>query len=92
VASTGTLKNRAQSLADLCLSFLAQHPEQLGEFMVQAGYDPAGLRRAVGSRQMVEGLLDHFAHNEGQLLAFCAKTGTSPEEFMAVWNRLNRTM
>jgi hypothetical protein len=76
-------------LASLCLTHLAENPEELARFMDIAGYDPARLRRAVGSRELDTGLLDHFASNEPLLLALCANAGLKVERFMAVWHRLN---
>jgi len=76
-------------LADLCLGHLAQDPELLGEFMVQTGQSPDGLRRAVGSDMLARGLIDYFAQNEALLLTLCANNGISPESFMRVWAKLN---
>jgi len=84
-----TLEKNAQSLADLCLGYLAENPEELARFMEHAGYDPAALRGAVGSRQLAAGLIDYFASNETILLALCANAAIRPEEFMRVWYRLN---
>jgi hypothetical protein len=79
----------AAGLAELCLSQLAEAPEQLAEFMRAKGYDPAALRQAVGTQQLVAGLIDYFASNEPLLLALCANHNLKPEEFMHVWHRLN---
>ena len=76
-------------LADACLGYLAEHPEELLAFMHHAGLDPDALRRSVGSPALQRGLIDYFASNEPILLAFCANSGLSPEEFMQVWHRLN---
>jgi len=76
-------------LADLCLSYLAEHPEELLAFMEQAGFDPHTLRASLGSRRLQQGLIDHFAANEGILLALCANSGLTPETFMRVWHKLN---
>jgi Protein of unknown function (DUF3572). len=83
------LEKNAQSLADLCLGYLAENPEELARFMEHAGYDPAALRGAVGSRHLATGLIDYFASNETILLALCANAAIRPEEFMRVWYRLN---
>jgi len=79
----------AAQLAELCLGYLAEHPEQLGEFMVQTGYSPDQLRKAVGGDQLARGLIDYFAQNEPLLLALCANSAIAPESFMRVWVRLN---
>lgn len=77
------------SLADTCLGYLAEHPEELLAFMHFAGMDPDALRRSVGSPALQRGLVDYFASNEPILLALCANSGLSPEQFMRVWHRLN---
>ena len=78
------------SLADACLGYLAEHPEELLAFMQQAGLDPEALRASIGTERLQHGLLDHFAANKTILLALCANAGIIPEAFMRVWHRLNR--
>jgi hypothetical protein len=78
-------------LADACLSFLAEHPEELMAFMQFAGLDPEALRRSVGTPDLQHGLIDYFAANEPILLALCANAGITPEQFMQVWHRQNRS-
>ena len=77
------------TLADACLGYLAEHPDELMAFMQYAGLDPAALRKAVGTDGLQHGLLDYFASNEPILLALCANMGSTPEQFMRVWHRLN---
>jgi hypothetical protein len=77
------------ALADICLSFLAENPEELLRFMQYAGYDPAALRRSVGSAQLQRGLIDYFATHEPILLALCSNAAITPENFMRVWHKLN---
>ncbi len=79
------------ALAEACLGYLAEHPEELLAFMEQAGLSPDALRQAVGTERLQRGLIDHFASNEAILLALCANAGITPENFMQVWHRLNRT-
>lgn len=78
-------------LAEACLGYLAENPEELLAFMQHAGFDPDALRRSVGSPALQRGLIDYFASNEPILLALCANSGLSPEQFMRVWHRLNAT-
>jgi hypothetical protein len=78
-------------LAETCLGYLAENPEELLAFMQHAGLDPEALRRSVSSAPFQRGLIDYFASNEPILLALCANSGTSPEQFMRVWHRLNAT-
>lgn len=82
-------ESSAVSLADACLGYLAENPDELLAFMQFAGLDPAALRRSVGSSHLQHGLIDYFASNEPILLALCANSGISPEQFMRVWHRLN---
>jgi len=79
----------AKSLADMCLGYLAENPEELGNFMSMAGFDPASLRASVGSDSLGRGLIDYFASNEPLLLAFCANQSIAPDSFMRVWAKLN---
>ncbi len=79
----------AATLAELCLGQLAEDPAQLAEFMGVAGYDPGGLKRALGTPQLAAGLIDYFAANEPLMLTLCANHGLRPEDFMRVWHRLN---
>ena len=82
---------RASELADACLAFLAEHPEELMAFMQVAGLDPVALRQSVGSPDLQRGLVDYFAANEPILLALCANAGITPEQFMQVWHQQNRS-
>lgn len=80
---------QAPAIAELCLGYLAENPDELVGFMGYAGYDPAALRSAVGTEQMTNGLIDYFASNEAILLALCANAQIKPESFMRVWHKLN---
>lgn len=82
-------ESSVDSLANACLGYLAENPDELLAFMQFAGLDPDALRRSVGSPALQRGLVDYFASNEPILLALCANSGTSPEQFMRVWHRLN---
>ena len=77
------------TLAQSCLGYLAENPDELLAFMQYAGLDPEALRNSVGSPALQHGLIDYFASNEPILLALCANSGLSPEQFMRVWHRLN---
>ena len=86
---TETVETSVSSLAGSCLGYLAENPDELLAFMQFAGLDPDALRHSVGSSALQRGLIDYFASNEPILLALCANSGTSPEQFMRVWHRLN---
>jgi hypothetical protein len=79
-----------KDLADLCLTHLAQHPEQLAEFMVQSGLDPQSLRGLIGTPSFAHGLIDYVVANEPMLLAIAAKNRLKPEAITAAWARLHR--
>ncbi|MGV8856035.1 MAG: DUF3572 family protein [Devosia sp.] len=79
------------SQADICLGYLAEHPEELLAFMQHTGLDPDALRSAVGTPALQRGLVDYFASNEPILLALCANSAISPEDFMRVFHQINRT-
>jgi hypothetical protein len=78
-------------LADACLGYLAENPEDLLGFMEQAGLDPQSLRASLGTQRLQHGLIDYFASNEPILLALCANAAMTPESFMRIWHRINRT-
>ena len=77
-------------LADICLTHLAQNPEQLSEFMGITGLSPDALRKAVGTRSFATGLLDYVAQNEPLLLAIAEGSAIRPETIMTVWAKHNR--
>ena len=82
-------ESSAASLAQACLGYLAENPDELLAFMQVVGLDPDALRRSVDTPALQHGLIDYFASNEPILLALCANMGLSPEQFMRVWHRLN---
>jgi hypothetical protein len=89
VPRSETVEPSVAPLADACLGYLAEHPDELLAFMQFAGLDPDALRNSVGSSALQHGLIDYFASNEPILLALCANSALSPEQFMRVWHRLN---
>jgi hypothetical protein len=78
-----------KTLSDLCLGHLAENPEELARFLDYAGYTPQGLRNALNSAQLTRGLIEYVAANESVMLSLCANAGIKPEQFMAVWHKLN---
>ncbi|WDR04227.1 DUF3572 family protein [Devosia algicola] len=80
---------QTSTIAELCLGYLAENPEDLARFMGHAGYDPSTLRQAIGTMDLTNGLIDYFASNEPILLALCANAQIQPESFMRVWHKLN---
>jgi len=78
-----------QELGDICLSHLAQNPEQLADFMGIAGYSPDRLRAAVGTKSFALGLLDYVVQNEPLLLEVSRSAALRPEAIMQVWAKHN---
>jgi len=81
---------KVTTMGKACIGYLASDPEELARFMTQAGYDPDGLRAALGSRELDVAVLDYFAANEPALLAMCANSDVSVDHFMRVWREVNR--
>ena len=80
-----------KELADLCLQYLAQNPEQLAEFMVQSGFVPADLRGLLGTDGFAHGLVDYVVSNEPLLMAVAADSSVSPEAIARTWAKLHAT-
>ncbi len=77
-------------LADLCLGYLAENPDQLAEFMGMTGARPTACAARSAGRQLQAGLIDYFAQNEPLLARTLRQCSASrPEAFMRVWAKLN---
>jgi hypothetical protein len=83
------LQPTLEEIADLCLTHLAQDPEQLADFMSRAGFSPDGLRGALGTRSLSLGLLDYVVQNEALLVAISQSSALKPETIMRVWGKHN---
>lgn len=70
---------RASEIAVAALGHLAQDTELIASFMVRSGLAPQDLRAASSTPQFQAALLDFLCSEEGELLAFCANTGESPQ-------------
>jgi hypothetical protein len=70
----------ADDTAIAILAWLANEPELLSRFLALTGTDPAALRSAVGEPGFMGGLVGFLMEHEPTLMAFCAATGTSPED------------
>ncbi|MCS6761433.1 MAG: DUF3572 domain-containing protein [Candidatus Devosia symbiotica] len=79
------------SHATICLNYLAENPDELLAFMQHAGLNLDALRNAIGTPALQLGLVDYFASNEPILLALCANSAISPENFMRVFHQINWT-
>jgi hypothetical protein len=80
-----------KELADLCVQYLAQNPEQLAEFMVQSGLTPGDLRGLMGTERFAHGLVDYVVSNEPLLMAVAADASVSPDVIMRTWAKLHAT-
>jgi hypothetical protein len=72
-------------LADLCLQYLSQNPEQLAEFMVQSGIQPTTLRSLIGTHDFAHGLIDYVVANEPLLMAIASENSLKPEAITQAW-------
>ncbi|MEO8756824.1 MAG: DUF3572 family protein [Devosia sp.] len=72
-------------LAELCLEYLAQNPEQLAEFMIQSGIQPTDLRRLMGTHELAHGLIDYVVANEPLLVAIAGANDLKPESITQAW-------
>lgn len=84
------LENEIETIGDACFSHLVQHPEDLQRFMDEAGYTPESIGKAVGTKDLALGMIEHFVRSEPLLLAVSANAGLRPERIVAVWQKLNR--
>jgi hypothetical protein len=83
------LQPSLEELADICLTHLAQDPEQLVDFMSIAGLSPDRLRAVLGKKSFALGLLDYVVHNEPLLVAISQSSALKPETIMRVWAKHN---
>ncbi|ASY55999.1 MULTISPECIES: DUF3572 domain-containing protein [Sinorhizobium] len=73
----------ADETAIAILGWLANEPELLSRFLALTGTDPVSLRKAVGDPAFMGGVVAFLMDHEPTLIAFCAATGTAPED--VVW-------
>jgi uncharacterized protein DUF3572 len=68
-------RNVAESLAIQALSFLAEEPARLAEFLAATGIAPETIRQAARESAFLAGVLDHIASNESLVLDFARQVG-----------------
>ena len=85
-------KPEQMKMAEAGLHYLSSDAQELARFMGTTGFDPDGLRDAIGSEELAVALMDYFATNEPALLAMCANSGIRVEMFMRLWHAQNRSM
>jgi hypothetical protein len=65
-------------LAIQALTFLANEPERLAQFLAVTGIGPDSLRKAAREPRFLAGVLDHLANDEKLLTAFAAEAKIDP--------------
>lgn len=70
----------ADETAIATLAWLANEPDYLSRFLALTGTDPSHLRQAASQPGFLAGVVDFLMSHEPTLLAFCAATGTPPED------------
>ncbi len=73
-------RDRAESLAIGALGFLASDPERIGRFLALTGLGPAGIRASARDPRFLQGVLEHIAGHEPDLLAFAEHAAVDPAD------------
>jgi uncharacterized protein DUF3572 len=68
-------RNAAESLAIQALSYLAEEPARLADFLRASGIGPETIRRAAREPAFLAGVLDHLASDESLVLDFARHAG-----------------
>ena len=71
-------RDGAETLAVQALSFLAEEPERLGQFLAASGMGPEMIRKAAADPGFLAGVLDFVASDEPLLIAFAQHAGIDP--------------
>jgi hypothetical protein len=71
-------RDGAETLAVQALSFLAEEPERLGQFLAASGMGPEMIRKAAADPGFLAGVLDFVASDEPLLVAFAQHAGIDP--------------
>lgn len=72
----------AETLALQAVAFLAGDDDRVSTFMAVSGISLDALRRSVGDKAMLAGILDYILANESLLLEFAENAGITPESVM----------
>lgn len=80
----------AEALAIRALAFLAEQPEELGNFLALSGIGPETVRFAASEPGFLAGVLEYFMENEPLLLVFCSRENVRPTLFAAARYLLDR--
>ncbi|MCA1489851.1 DUF3572 domain-containing protein [Sinorhizobium alkalisoli] len=79
----------ADETAIAILSWLASEPELMSRFLALSGTDIGSLRQAAGDPGFLGGLVAFLMEHEPTLMAFCAGTGTPPEDVVRAHQALS---
>ncbi len=74
------IRDEAQSIAILALSYLTRDQDRLDRFMGWTGLAIDDLAQAVANPEMLGGVLDYLLSDEQLLLDFAEEAGIAPEE------------
>ncbi len=80
--------SEAEETAVAVLQWLAGQPDLMSRFLSLSGLTVEGLRKASTEPGFFGGLLAFFMNHEPTLMAFCADTGTRPEQVAAAYRSL----
>ncbi len=84
-----TVRKDGHETAIAILGWLASEPDMLARFLALTGVQPNMLRQAVNDPGFLAGLIDFIMSHELDLMAFCAATGTKPEDVEAAWHQFS---
>lgn len=70
----------AENLAIQALSFLAQDPDRLGQFLSITGIGPEMIRNAAADPRFLAGVLDHVIAEEALLVAVADYANVRPQD------------
>ncbi|MDH4982729.1 DUF3572 domain-containing protein [Hyphomicrobium sp. D-2] len=71
---------RANSIGESALLFLASDPQRISGFLTLTGVGPAELRENAHAPEMLAAVLDYLLQDESLLLVFCASETIPPGE------------
>jgi hypothetical protein len=71
-------RKTAEMLAIAALSFIAEEPERLADFLAVTGLASEAIREAARESGFLAGVLDHMLGDESLLVAFADSAGIDP--------------
>ena len=79
----------SDALALKALEFLANSPDNLGEFLAAAGINGLELRERVEEPAVLASVVDFILRNEGLLMEFCDTASIRPRDVHAAHHALS---